>query len=85
MTYFYSSILLAYMLRALTRTTTPRQSAKKQGIWRHEPRENRAAQPTIPALDIHINRQYVRSTWSTGTDDIRTSQSTSKPGFNTHS
>ena len=59
---FYLPILLAYMVRAFTRTTTPPRSAKKQGIWRHEPRESRAAQPTIPALDIHVNRQYLRST-----------------------
>ena len=58
------------MVRAFTRTTTPLRSAKKQGIWRHEPRESRAAQPTIPALDIrqqtvptsYLVRQHRRHT-----------------------
>ena len=48
---FYLSIILAYIVRAFTRTITPPPSAMKQGIWRHEPRENPAAQPTILALD----------------------------------
>ena len=60
-------------------------AAKKQGISGREPRESRAAQPTIPTLDIHINRQYLRSTWSTSTDDIRTSQFASETGSHTHS
>ena len=60
-------------------------AAKKQGISGREPRESRAAQPTIPALDIHINRQYLRLTWSTSTDDILTSQFASETGSHTHS
>ena len=60
-------------------------SAEKQGIWRHEPRENGEAQPTILALDIHINQHYAPSTWPTSTDDIHTIQSTSKTGTHTQS
>ena len=40
---FYLSILLAYMPRALTRTTTPTRGARKQGIWRHEQIEQLSA------------------------------------------
>ena len=51
-------------------------SSRRQETRHLEARANRAAQPTMPALDIHINRQYLRSTWSTSTDDIHTSHLT---------
>ena len=80
------SFLLIHIVGLYASINNPiNNAATTQGIRRHEPRKNRAAQPTIPTLDIHINRQYVRSTWSTNTDDTRTLQPTSKTGSHTHS
>ena len=55
--------LLIHIIDLHTPINNPNNNAaKKQGISGREPRESRAAQPTIPAKDIHINRQYLRST-----------------------
>ena len=77
--------LLIHIIGLHALINNPNNAAKKQGISWHEPRESRAAEPTIPAVDIHINRQYLRSTCSNRADDIRTSQSTNKTGSHTHS
>ena len=88
--YYSYHILMSFLLIHIIDLHAPinnpnNNAAKKQGISGREPRESRAAEPTIPAVDIHINRQYLRCTWSTSADDISTSQSTNKTGSHTHS